>query len=72
MQVPQVTEQVALAVIELYPTVLSLAQAYSMLVSPLILLSFTLSYKYQLVHLVPLGFPVLLSYRVSQNGLISV
>jgi hypothetical protein len=35
MQVPQVTEQVALAVIELYPTVLSLAQAYSMLVSPL-------------------------------------
>ncbi|GJM91910.1 hypothetical protein PR202_ga08330 [Eleusine coracana subsp. coracana] len=31
MQVPQVTEQVALAVIELYPTLLSLAQAYSML-----------------------------------------
>ncbi|KAK3162993.1 hypothetical protein QOZ80_1BG0096300 [Eleusine coracana subsp. coracana] len=31
MQVPQVTEQVALAVIELYPTLLSLARAYSML-----------------------------------------
>ncbi|TVU36882.1 hypothetical protein EJB05_18835, partial [Eragrostis curvula] len=31
MQVPQVTEQVALAVIESYPTLLSLARAYSML-----------------------------------------
>ncbi|WVZ67445.1 hypothetical protein U9M48_016520 [Paspalum notatum var. saurae] len=35
MQVPQVTEKVALAVIELYPTLFSLARAYSMLVSPL-------------------------------------
>jgi hypothetical protein len=48
MQVPQVTEQVAIAVIESYPTVLSLARAYSMLVSPLILLTLTRgSYKYQ-------------------------
>ncbi|KAL6616686.1 hypothetical protein ACP70R_038956 [Stipagrostis hirtigluma subsp. patula] len=31
MQVPQVTEEAALAVIELYPTLLSLARAYSML-----------------------------------------
>ncbi|XP_024314868.1 crossover junction endonuclease MUS81 isoform X2 [Brachypodium distachyon] len=31
MQVPQVTEQTALAITELYPTLLSLAQAYSML-----------------------------------------
>ncbi|GJN16754.1 hypothetical protein PR202_gb03775 [Eleusine coracana subsp. coracana] len=33
MQVPQVTEEAALGVIELYPTLLSLAQAYSKLVS---------------------------------------
>ncbi|KAJ3681741.1 hypothetical protein LUZ60_014314 [Juncus effusus] len=31
MQVPQVTEEVALAVIEIYPTLFSLAQAYSLL-----------------------------------------
>uniref|UniRef100_A0A0A9H7M2 Crossover junction endonuclease MUS81 n=1 Tax=Arundo donax TaxID=35708 RepID=A0A0A9H7M2_ARUDO len=31
MQVPQVTEGAALAVIELYPTLFSLARAYSML-----------------------------------------
>ncbi|PUZ53030.1 hypothetical protein GQ55_5G020500 [Panicum hallii var. hallii] len=31
MQVPQVTEKVALAVVEFYPTILSLARAYSML-----------------------------------------
>lgn len=31
MQVPQVTEEVALAVVDLYPTVLSLARAYSLL-----------------------------------------
>ena len=34
-QVPQVTEEAVLAVTSLYPTLLSLAQAYSMLVSPL-------------------------------------
>jgi hypothetical protein len=34
-QVPQVTEEAVLAVISLYPTVLSLTQAYAMLVSPL-------------------------------------
>ncbi|VAH60251.1 unnamed protein product [Triticum turgidum subsp. durum] len=33
MQVPQVTEETAVAVIELYPTLVSLARAYSMLVS---------------------------------------
>jgi hypothetical protein len=38
MQVPQVTEKVALAVVEFYPTILSLARAYSMLVSLLFLL----------------------------------
>ena len=38
MQVPQVTEKVALAVVEFYPTLLSLARAYSMLVSPHFLL----------------------------------
>uniref|UniRef100_A0A0A9BJZ1 Crossover junction endonuclease MUS81 n=1 Tax=Arundo donax TaxID=35708 RepID=A0A0A9BJZ1_ARUDO len=31
MQVPQVTKEAAFAVIELYPTVISLAWAYSML-----------------------------------------
>ncbi|XP_020571283.1 crossover junction endonuclease MUS81 isoform X2 [Phalaenopsis equestris] len=31
MQIPQVTEEIALAVIDLYPTVLSLARAYSLL-----------------------------------------
>ncbi|XP_062115628.1 crossover junction endonuclease MUS81 [Humulus lupulus] len=31
MQVPQVTEEVAMAVVDLYPTVLSLANAYSLL-----------------------------------------
>ncbi|KAF5733621.1 crossover junction endonuclease MUS81 [Tripterygium wilfordii] len=31
MQVPQVTEEVAIAVLDLYPTLLSLAQAYSLL-----------------------------------------
>lgn len=32
-QVPQVTEEVAIAVLDLYPTLLSLACAYSFLVS---------------------------------------
>jgi crossover junction endonuclease MUS81 len=45
MQVPQVTEKVALAVVELYPTLFSLARAYSMLVSPLFLLTRVLIYK---------------------------
>ncbi|KAM1556588.1 hypothetical protein TB2_040165 [Malus domestica] len=31
MQVPQVTEEVAIAVLDLYPTLLSLARAYSRL-----------------------------------------
>lgn len=35
MQVPQVTEEAAQAVVELYPTPLLLAKAYSILVSPL-------------------------------------
>lgn len=34
MQVQQVTEEVAMAVVDLYPTILSLASAYSLLVSP--------------------------------------
>jgi hypothetical protein len=37
LQVPQVTEEAALAIIQLYPTLISLARAYSKLVSPLIL-----------------------------------
>uniref|UniRef100_A0A453T4C1 Crossover junction endonuclease MUS81 n=1 Tax=Aegilops tauschii subsp. strangulata TaxID=200361 RepID=A0A453T4C1_AEGTS len=37
MQVPQVTEEAALAVTSLYPTLLSLAKAYTMLVSPLLI-----------------------------------
>jgi hypothetical protein len=44
MQVPQVTEEAALAVVEIYPTLITLARAYSKLVSPLffsILISFT-------------------------------
>uniref|UniRef100_N1R4C9 Crossover junction endonuclease MUS81 n=1 Tax=Aegilops tauschii TaxID=37682 RepID=N1R4C9_AEGTA len=36
-QVPQVTEEAALAVTSLYPTLLSLAKAYTMLVSPLLI-----------------------------------
>jgi len=39
MQVPQVTEEAALAVIELYPTPFFLAQAYSTLVGPICSLS---------------------------------
>lgn len=35
MQVPQVTEEVAIAVLDLYPTLFSLARAYSLLVRPL-------------------------------------
>lgn len=31
MQVPQVTEEIAVAVLDLYPTLLSLARAYSLL-----------------------------------------
>lgn len=34
MQVPQVTEEVAMAVLDLFPTLFSLARAYSLLVSP--------------------------------------
>lgn len=34
VQVPQVTEEIAMAVLDLYPTLLSLARAYSLLVSP--------------------------------------
>uniref|UniRef100_A0A453GME9 Uncharacterized protein n=1 Tax=Aegilops tauschii subsp. strangulata TaxID=200361 RepID=A0A453GME9_AEGTS len=34
MQVPQVTEEAALAVTSLYPTLLSLAKAYAMLACP--------------------------------------
>lgn len=33
MQVPQVTEEAAVAVIDMYPTLLSLARAYALLVS---------------------------------------
>lgn len=32
MQVPQVTEEFAIAVLDLYPTLISLARAYSLLV----------------------------------------
>lgn len=39
-QVPQVTEEAALAVVDLYPTVLSLARAYSLLVGILSCLYF--------------------------------
>lgn len=35
IQVPQVTEEAAQAVVELYPTLFLLAKAYSVLVSPL-------------------------------------
>jgi len=34
MQVPQVTEEIAMAVLDLFPTLFSLARAYSLLVSP--------------------------------------
>lgn len=33
MQVPQVTDEAAIAVIDMYPTLLSLARAYALLVS---------------------------------------
>lgn len=32
-QVPQVTEEIAISVLDLYPTIISLAHAYSLLVS---------------------------------------
>lgn len=38
MQVPQVTEEAALAVLNLYPTILSLARAYAVLVSTYVVL----------------------------------
>lgn len=40
MQVPQVTEEAALAVLNLYPTILSLARAYAVLVSTYVVLLF--------------------------------
>lgn len=39
MQVPQVTEDIALAVLDMYPTLLSLAREYSLLVSLLLILT---------------------------------
>jgi crossover junction endonuclease MUS81 len=36
MQVPQVTEEAAITVLDLYPTLLSLAHAYSLLVSSVV------------------------------------
>jgi hypothetical protein len=47
MQVPQVTDKVALTIIEFYPTLFSLARAYSMLVSLLLVLIFILLFKLQ-------------------------
>ena len=41
IQVPQVTEEVALAVVDLYPTVISLARKYAQLVSSLSQLLFS-------------------------------
>lgn len=38
MQVPQVTEEAALAVLNLYPTILLLARAYAVLVSTYVVL----------------------------------
>lgn len=38
MQVPQVTEEAALTVLNLYPTILSLARAYAVLVSTYVVL----------------------------------
>lgn len=49
MQVPQVTEEAALAVIDLYPTLFSLSRAYSMLVGPLFLSTFTMFISYILL-----------------------
>nr|XP_040253088.1 crossover junction endonuclease MUS81 [Aegilops tauschii subsp. strangulata] len=46
MQVPQVTEEAALAVTSLYPTLLSLAKAYTMLMSPLFLSTYTMFFTY--------------------------
>ncbi|XP_044978399.1 crossover junction endonuclease MUS81-like isoform X3 [Hordeum vulgare subsp. vulgare] len=45
MQVPQVTEEAALAVTSLYPTLLSLARAYTMLVSRLFLSTYTMFFS---------------------------
>lgn len=38
MQVPQVTEEAAIAVLDVYPTLSALARAYSLLVSLLLML----------------------------------
>ena len=46
-QVPQVTEEAALAVTSLYPTLLSLAKAYTMLVTPLFLSTYTKFFTYR-------------------------
>jgi hypothetical protein len=45
-QVSQVTEDAALAVTHLYPTVFSLAQAYSMLVSPVSLPTYAMLFSF--------------------------
>ena len=46
-QVPQATEEAVLAVISLYPTLLSLVQAYSMLVSPLSLPTYAMLFSFR-------------------------
>lgn len=58
MQVPQVTEEAALAVIGLYPTLFSLAKAYSMLVSSLLLLTFTMFIRRTILMFFPFITPV--------------
>ena len=46
MQVPQVTEEVAMAILDLYLTLLSLASAYSQLVRPDSLNDFEVCYNF--------------------------
>lgn len=59
---PQVTEEIAITVLDLYPTLLSLAHAYSLLVSPCVC---SLSYQFWLLFL--FNFHVMIKITTKQN-----
>lgn len=70
LQVPQVTEEVANAVLDLYPTLLSLARAYSLIVGGFWLFSvmgsFACNFKYEKDFWI-LGRPLVLLLIIKMN-----
>lgn len=62
---PQVTEEIAITVLDLYPTLLSLAHAYSILVSHCVC---SLSYQFWLLFL--FNFHVMIKITTTQNPFI--